>query len=298
MPDEHTPEELLALLDKTARKQFGLDPFGFLDAILRSPSARGYILGAVSEILLAEHLGSRGCEVKRIKEKWVGEKVHHGDLYVSADGEDWFVIESKGLKSNAERWRGIPQMPAGGESLERAMARRRRGDLGRWWRALPPERRERILASGAFDRGRVLDTHFVSGTAGRSGRRQATPLESEFDIVALDLFLRTGRHEFIFASSEALPASPKYPEHLQQNYLIDILVPGVDEGPTILPPWTWDFDEVFATLREPIDPYEMQVDSRKPGRREAEELEAEVEEIPPDEALAEAEPEPAAEPPI
>jgi len=83
----------------------------FYEALRHSPSARGYVAGAISEFLLKRHLESIGYEVLRIPEKWEGKKAHHGDFYfrkrVSTGEEsrtDWFVIEVKGLKSNSEEW--------------------------------------------------------------------------------------------------------------------------------------------------------------------------------------------------
>jgi hypothetical protein len=45
--------------------------------------------------------------VKRIREKWEGRKHphHHGDFYIrKIDSSSWYVIESKGVKSNSEKW--------------------------------------------------------------------------------------------------------------------------------------------------------------------------------------------------
>ncbi len=65
-------------------RQFGVSPLFFLEAILRSPNARGYILGPISELqLFLELLTDLGYHVLRIKEKWTGRKLHYGDLYLS-----------------------------------------------------------------------------------------------------------------------------------------------------------------------------------------------------------------------
>jgi hypothetical protein len=79
----------------------------FLEALKLSPNAQGYVLGSVTELLLKQKLESEGFEVKRIQEKWEGKKHpnHHGDLYIRANrSEYWFVLESKGVKSNSEKW--------------------------------------------------------------------------------------------------------------------------------------------------------------------------------------------------
>ena len=79
----------------------------FLAALKMSPNAQGYVNGSVTELLLKQHLESLDYEVKRIREKWEGRKHtnHHGDFYFRKKGtKDWFVLESKGVKSNTEDW--------------------------------------------------------------------------------------------------------------------------------------------------------------------------------------------------
>lgn len=80
----------------------------FLTALKLSPNAQGYVSGSVTELLLKQKLENElGFEVKRIREKWEGRKHpnHHGDFYIREEGsENWFVIESKGVKSNSEKW--------------------------------------------------------------------------------------------------------------------------------------------------------------------------------------------------
>lgn len=248
---------------------FGTDEATLVDALWRSPNARGYLRGALSELLLQAKLEASGFELERIKEKWNGPKLHHGDYYVRRSGGPWFVLESKGLKSNSEKWHKIRNAPTEPEELEKWFARKRKGELASWWRTLPPERKHAILQSRAYRRARILETHFVSGTAGRAGRAIATPRKDEFHVVALDLFLRTRRHEFIFARSEDLDSPADHPEHLKQNYLIDVIVPEIDNAPTIQSPWTRDFEAVFNSLRHPANTSERQVDERQPGARAA-----------------------------
>jgi len=78
----------------------------FLEALKLSPNAQGYVSGSITELLLKNHLESLGYEVKRIREKWEGRKHpnHHGDFYFKDINRNWFVLESKGVKSNSEKW--------------------------------------------------------------------------------------------------------------------------------------------------------------------------------------------------
>jgi hypothetical protein len=79
----------------------------FLAALKMSPNAQGYVNGSVTELLLKQHLESLDYEVKRIREKWEGKKHsnHKGDFYFRKNGtSNWFVLESKGVKSNSEKW--------------------------------------------------------------------------------------------------------------------------------------------------------------------------------------------------
>ena len=78
----------------------------FLEALKLSPNAQGYVLGSITELLLKKELEEHGFELKRIKEKWEGKKHpnHHGDFYFRKPGSsNWFVLESKGVKSNSEK---------------------------------------------------------------------------------------------------------------------------------------------------------------------------------------------------
>ena len=259
-----------AAFERLCSTHFGTTPDVVIDVLQMSPNARGYILGSLSEMLLRRQLAKLGYLIQRIKEKWVGPKLHHGDLYVSRNQRDWFVVESKGLKSNSEEWHNIAKVDPSHDALEKWFDRKRSGEFKEWWASLSAGRKQRILDSGNFNHAKVLETHFVSGTAGLSGRKIATPLKSEFHVVALDLYLRTGRHDFVFASSQALSAAESHDEHLKQNYLLDIVVPGADTGPTFSKPWTRDFNAVFETLKNPVKQGEMQPDERKAGGHESE----------------------------
>ena len=78
----------------------------FFEALRLSPNAQGYVSGSITELLLKQHLEANNFEVHRIREKWEGKKHsnHHGDFYFRKDAKPWFVLESKGVKSNSEKW--------------------------------------------------------------------------------------------------------------------------------------------------------------------------------------------------
>ena len=83
----------------------------FLEALKLSPNAQGYVSGSITELLLKKKLEEEyGFEVKRIREKWEGIKHpnHHGDFYFrKPESTLWYVMESKGVKSNSEKWHKI-----------------------------------------------------------------------------------------------------------------------------------------------------------------------------------------------
>lgn len=79
----------------------------FLEALKLSPNAQGYVLGSITELLLKKRIEEEGFEVRRIREKWEGRKHphHHGDFYFRRrEDTNWYVLESKGVKSNSEKW--------------------------------------------------------------------------------------------------------------------------------------------------------------------------------------------------
>ena len=86
----------------------------FLEALKLSPNAQGYVSGSISELLLKKSIEGLGFEVKRIREKWEGKKhaQHHGDFYFRKNSKSpWFVLESKGVKSNTEHWNKLYNYP-------------------------------------------------------------------------------------------------------------------------------------------------------------------------------------------
>lgn len=91
---------------------------------------------------------------------------------------------------------------------------------------------------------RLLQTHMPSTRTCELGIKSTGPLKSEFNILCVDLFLRTGKHEFVFANSRELNHQAKSPNHLQQNYTIDILT--AKDGfvrHKLLSPWYDDLAE-------------------------------------------------------
>lgn len=70
---------------------------------------------------------------------------------------------------------------------------------------------------------RLIQTHMPSTRTDPVTKIKSTgPLVSEFNILCVDLFLKTGKHEFVFVNSKQLNHQCKSPNHLQQNYTIDI----------------------------------------------------------------------------
>jgi hypothetical protein len=107
----------------------------------------------------------------------------------------------------------------------------------------------------------ILETHKPSKRVGEiTGIEQAAPLVSDFSVLAVDLFFRTGKHEFAFANANTLSHSPSSPEHLYQNYTIDILVPGLKPAPALIHPWYPSFSDCIKKTkpnRAAIDPTQL-----------------------------------------
>lgn len=239
---------------------FGVDLDPFIEAIKLSPNAQGYLMGAISEFLLMQYLESKGYVLKRITEKWEGPKLlrHHGDFYIrKKDSKNWYVLESKGLKSNTEKWLKLNNK----RSLRRFL--KKWNETAQIWKS-PGEIDEWSERNFEEDLGnlkvKVLMTHFVSGKS--KHREINTSRNDEFDYIAVDSFLRTNKHEFIFAKPKDLPPSRNHPNHLQQNYTIDVIVDGKKNTVSIQNPWHWDLDEIWDESKTPINEKEMQVDER------------------------------------
>lgn len=94
---------------------------------------------------------------------------------------------------------------------------------------------------------RLIQTHMPSTREDSLGIKSTGPLVSEFNILCLDLFLRTGKHEFVFVNSQELNHQAKAPNHLQQNYTIDILIEKDDFIlHNLLKPWYRSLDECIT----------------------------------------------------
>jgi hypothetical protein len=97
---------VIVKLEKFVTKVFKTTLEIFYEALNLSPNAQGYVSGSITELLLKQHLENLGYKVERIREKWEGKKHpnHHGDFYFQDKSGNWFVLESKGVKSNSEKW--------------------------------------------------------------------------------------------------------------------------------------------------------------------------------------------------
>ncbi len=94
----------------------------------------------------------------------------------------------------------------------------------------------------------ILQTHEPSERKDPyTEKTQAGPLVSDFSIMAVDLFLRTGRHEFVFMNPDTISHSPGSPNHLYQNYTIDVLIPGIKDNLNLSHPWYSDIDECITS---------------------------------------------------
>ncbi len=290
-------------------KNFGVDEELFQAALVLNPGSKGYILGAISELLLKEYFEKNDFEVVRIKEKPKGgndakSSNARGDFYIRPKGSTenkWFVLESKGLKSNSEFrgnkldnkvkvYRFLKSLAfinkAYKESIynsghqiydriKRAWKITNPGksfppfnwskdhpgamnadltnlwaneeELKNWLENQPLE----IFLEEAYRNAKgvvtILETHLPdTRVSPRTGIKLSLPLIDDFNILAIDLFLRTGKHEFVFAASNNLSHSPSSPDHLYQNYTIDILVKGIKENVLIKPPWYKDIKECIS----------------------------------------------------
>jgi hypothetical protein len=314
-------------LEDFIEKRFGISVAVFLQALRSNPSANGYLMGAISELLLRQYLESLGYEVLRIKEKPSGgneakNSEARGDFYIRKQGEfknEWLVVECKGLKSNSEfrgskldskdklfrflkplafpaphfkqkiydkgfkayakakdEWsKNNPNklFPSFEWSLETAGAInahlqdiwQTEDDLRMWIYSQPDE----FFTEQAYRKAEgvitILETHQPSKRIGEVTQiNQAAPLVKDFNIMAVDLFLRTGKHEFAFMNSEKISHSPTSPEHLYQNYTIDILVKGKKTEVIFTPPWYSDIEQLIKETK----PAPRKIDESQLDRRE------------------------------
>jgi len=313
------------------KNDFGVDEATFIEAINdpKNASAKGSILGAISEVLLKKLLIKENFEVHRIKEKPEGgfrnkNNEARGDFYIKKKNEKnnkWIVVESKGLKSNAEEFflkdsntrdkcynyllgklsktkketynRGYKDYLKAKEIWEKKNKNKTfpkftwskdfpgletydlnnlwkdQEDLKNWIKSLPDklfEPKNFYFGKGAIS---LLLTHMPSTRIGKITNIKSTgPLKYEFGILVLDLFFRTGKHEFIFASSNDLNHQAKSPEHLPQNYTVDIMPYGLKQEPTINFPWYKTIDECIKKgnpVYRKLD--KTQIDERQTDQR-------------------------------
>lgn len=301
---------------------FGANEELLLASLHSSPSSRGYVLGAVSEVLLRRYLEENGYEVLRIAEKPAGgnrakNPLARGDFYVRTQGDTggWLVVECKGLKSNSE-FRGgkldskekvlrfleplaFPKKDhkrdtykKGQVAYKRARTKWKKKNKGKrfppfawdrdspgpiscdlkgvwadrkalrdWVSSLPADRFKEQAYRQRKGAVAILETHKPNPRVGPiTGISQAAPLVTEFGVLAVDLFLRTGNHEFAFVNPVCIAHSPTSPEHLYQNYTIDILVPGLKQKATIQRPWYEDISSCIAETKpdfRELDPTQL-----------------------------------------
>ncbi|MBI9038103.1 MAG: hypothetical protein JEY97_08230 [Bacteroidales bacterium] len=113
---------------------------------------------------------------------------------------------------------------------------------------------------------RLLQTHMPSTRIDPVTKLKSTgPLVTEFNILCVDLFLKTGKHEFVYANANDLNPQAKSPNHLQQNYTIDILTKKDNyKRHPLLKPWYDSIDEcIKVTKPKPRNLDESQLDKRK-----------------------------------
>lgn len=285
-------------------RKFGIDDKKFLEVLIKSPGAEGYILGNLGEELFKEYANSIGYEALRIKEKPKGgnnakNQDARGDFYIRKLGsseDKWLVVECKGVKSNAEKRNGLTNIQSclkllkkhtivrqnhidsiynsgknNYEKSKQVWEEKNSGvfpefrwgqdnpgsgvpDLGELWKTkeeieewLTSFNKEDFSENAYWELTapiRVLQTHMPSTRIDPVTNIKSTgPLVSEFNILCVDLFLKTGKHEFVFANSNSLNHQAKSPNHLQQNYTIDILTSKDNfQRHILLKPWYQDLE--------------------------------------------------------
>ena len=270
----------------------------------KSQGAEGYILGNLGEELFRDYAESKGYEVKRIKEKPKGgnnakKDDARGDFYIRKKGttkDEWFVVECKGVKSNAEKRGGLTKMSSCFTLLTKHIIGRKNHiesiynsgkkeylkakevwerenrnkfpefrwslenpgsgipNLNGLWKSkdeisnwLKTFRLTDFSEDAYWDLTapiRLLQTHMPSTRIDpETNIKKTGPLVTDFNILCIDLFLKTGKHEFVFVNSVDLNHQAKSPNHLQQNYTIDILTAKDDfRRHNLLKPWYDDLD--------------------------------------------------------
>lgn len=312
-------------LSEYIKGKYGVTEKKFLEVLKISPSAEGYLLGSLGEQLFKEYAENSGFEVLRIKEKPDGgyntkSDDARGDFYIRQKGnkkDEWYVVECKGVKSNAEKRANLTNKSKCIRLLEKHSIKREEHvksiyksglkaykrsksywlekedkirfpkfswiknnpgsgipDLSHLWK----EKKEIENWINSFDDElfsedsywdlkapiRLLQTHMPSTRTDKIGVKSTGPLKNEFNILCLDLFIRTGKHEFVFVNSSELNHQAKSPNHLQQNYTIDILTKKENfKRHKLLEPWYNDLNEcIKKTNPKPRKLNKSQLDHR------------------------------------
>ena len=313
------------LLKQYIIRKFGIDENKFLEVLIKSPGAEGYILGNLGEELFKEYANSIGYEALRIKEKPEGgnnakSEDARGDFYIRKIGstkDEWIVVECKGVKSNAEKRSGLTKTSScltllnkhaierakhvesiynsGNRNYEKAKEAWEQKNAGqfpkfRWnkenpgagvpdltglWKLkeeiskwLKTFNEEDFSENAYWDLSapiRLLQTHMPSTRIDTETNIKSTgPLVSEFNILCVDLFLKTGKHELVFVNSADLNHQAKSPNHLQQNYTIDILTAKDNfKRHKLLKPW---YDDLDLCIQETKPRYRKLDKSQLDGR--------------------------------
>ncbi|MBS1572736.1 MAG: hypothetical protein JST62_10105 [Bacteroidetes bacterium] len=312
-------------LKQYINRKFGIDENKFLEVLIKSPGAEGYILGNLGEEIFKEYAYSIGYEALRIKEKPEGgnnakSEDARGDFYIRKIGstkDKWLVVECKGVKSNAEKRSGLTKTSScltllnkhaierekhvesiynsGNRNYEKAKENWEKKNAGkfpkfRWnkenpgagvpnltglWKSkdeiakwLKTFKEEDFDENAFWDLTapvRLLQTHMPSTRIDTETNIKSTgPLVSEFNILCVDLFLKTGKHELVFVNSADLNHQAKSPNHLQQNYTIDILTAKDNfKRHKLLKPW---YDDLDLCIKETKPKYRKLDKSQLDGR--------------------------------
>ena len=316
-------------IDYWLYEQFHVDTPIIIEALRRSPSAQGYIHGAVSELLLVDYLKKMNYEVQRIKEKPAGgfdEKKpgYKGDFLIQKKGSsDYYVVECKGLKTNSEfraaetddddhvkklsrkkafdflkKYINIDKDKVYEKGYKKYLSTKNAWEKANPGKTFPPFRWSRefpgadsadlssyfssvadlkrfvdncdetLLYETAFRQNKglykVLQTHQPSTREDpETGISSAAPLVSDFSMMAVDLYQRTGEHQFVFMNPDEIAHSPSSPNHIYQNYIIDIIVPGIKDELVISRPWYSNIDDCISiTHPRTVEYDESQIDYR------------------------------------
>ena len=312
-------------LNDYVNKKFGINEDKFLEILKISPGADGYLLGALGEQLFKKYAEDLGYEVRRIKEKPDGgynakSDDARGDFYIRKKGNnknEWYVVECKSVKSNAEKRANLINKSTCLKLLEKHSIKRSehiksiynsgknaynkaknlwekqnkkitfpnfkwdrsnpgagvpdlsglwnsKEEIQNWLNSFPDNDFTEDAYWNFKAPIRLIQTLMPSSRIDKLGIKSTGPLKSEFNILCLDLFLRTGKHEFVFANSQDLNHQAKSPNHLQQNYTIDILTAKDKfKRHKLLKPWYEDLDECIKNTNPiPRELDESQLDKR------------------------------------